>query len=72
MKKTYSIDVDCVGCAGKMETAAAKTPGVVGASVNFMAQKLTVEFAEGQDPVTVMAAVRRNCRKATGDGEIYL
>lgn len=72
MKKTYMIEVDCVNCAGKMETAAAKTPGVKSAVVNFMAQKMVVEFEEGQEPATVMQAVLRNCKKVERDCEIYL
>ena len=46
MKKTYKIEVDCIGCAGKMEQAAAKTEGVANATVNFMTQKLTLEIAD--------------------------
>jgi copper chaperone CopZ len=72
MKKTYMIEVDCANCANKMEWAAKGTPGVADAVVNFMAQKMTVEFAEGADVARVMQAVVANCRKATGDGEIYL
>lgn len=72
MKKTYAIDVDCANCANKAEQAAAKTPGVVSASVNFMAQKLTIEFAEDVSPSEVMFRVVKNCRKATRDCEIYL
>ena len=48
MKKTYKIDVDCANCANKMEEAARKTEGVQSATVNFMALKMIVEFAEGQ------------------------
>lgn len=72
MKKTYMIEVDCANCANKMEWAAKQTPGVADAVVNFMAQKMTVEFAEGADAAEVMKAVVRSCKKATGDGEIYL
>lgn len=72
MKKTYVIEVDCVNCAGKMELAAGKTPGVKSAAVNFMAQKMTVEFEDGYDISAVMESVVKNCRKATRDGEIYL
>lgn len=72
MKKTYLIEVDCANCANKMEAAAAKTPGVASAVVNFMAQKLIVEFQEGQDPAAVMQAVKKNCKKVTSDGEIFL
>ena len=72
MKKTYKIEVDCVNCAGKMEQAAAKTSGVTSATVNFMAQKLIVEFAEGADPAAVMEQVRKKCKKASHDCEIFL
>ncbi len=72
MKKTYKIEVDCINCAGKMEQATAKTEGVAAATVNFMTQKLIVEFAEGADPGEVMARVQKNCKKVTSDGEIFL
>lgn len=72
MKKTYPIEVDCANCAAKMEHAAEKTAGVASATVNFMGQKMIIEFAEGSDPAAVMAQVVKNCRKATRDGEIYL
>ena len=49
MKKTYSIEVDCANCANLMEEAAQKTEGVASAVVNFMTQKMIVEFAEGAD-----------------------
>ncbi len=72
MKKTYMIEVDCVNCAGKMEQAAARTAGVAKATVNFMAQKMVVEFAEGADPAAVMQAVRKACKKVERDCEVYL
>ena len=72
MKKTYKIEVDCANCANKMEMAAKKTDGVADAVVNFMTQKMIVEFAEGQQPKTVMQAVLKNCKKVESDCEIYL
>ena len=71
MKKTYQIEVDCANCANKMEQATRKAPGVKNAVVNFMGQKMTVEFEDGQDPKTVMQAVLKNCRKVEDDCEIY-
>ena len=59
VKKTYRIEVDCANCANLMENAARKTEGVADAVVNFMTQKMTVEFAEGSDPKTVMQSVRK-------------
>ena len=72
MKKTYKIDVDCANCANKMEAAAQKTPGVANAVVNFMALKMTVEFAEGADPKAVMQDVLKSCKKVEDDCEIFL
>ncbi|MBR5225345.1 MAG: cation transporter [Clostridia bacterium] len=71
MKKTYKIEVDCANCAGKMELAAKKTPGVKDASVNFMLLKMTVEFEDGADVKAVMNAVKENCKVVEDDCEIY-
>ena len=72
MKKTYKIEVDCANCANLMEEAAKKVPGVENVVVNFMTQKMIVDFAEGQDPVAVMKAVVKSCKKVEDDCEIYL
>ena len=72
MKKTYKIEVDCANCANLMEEAAKKTAGVQNAVVNFMTQKMIVEFAEGQEPASVMADVQKACKKVEPDCEIYL
>ena len=57
MKKTYAIEVDCANCANLMEEAANKTEGVAKATVNFMTQKMIVEFADGADAKSVMKDV---------------
>ena len=72
MQKKFKIEVDCANCANLMEEAAKKTEDVANATVNFMTQKMIVEFAEGQDPKAVMEQVRRNCKKVEDDCEIYL
>lgn len=71
MKKTYQIEVDCANCANLMEEAAKKTEGVQDAVVNFMTQKMIVEFSEGSDPKAVMKAVLKNCKKVEDDCEIF-
>lgn len=71
MKKTYKIEVDCANCAAKMEEATKKTAGVVDATVNFMALKMTVEFAEGADEKAVMKQVLKACRRVEDDCEIF-
>ncbi len=72
MKKTYKIEVDCANCANLMEEAARKTDGVASAVVSFMTQKMTVEFAQGQEPGNVMKAVRKACKRVEPDCEIFL
>ena len=72
MKKTYRIEVDCANCANKMEEAAGKVPGIAGVTVNFMTQKMIVEFSEGADPAAVMKQVAAACKKVEEDCEIFL
>lgn len=71
MKKTYKIEVCCANCANKMELATQKTEGVKDAAINFMTQKMTVEFEDGADTKTVMQTVLKNCRKVESDCEIF-
>lgn len=70
MKKTYKIEVDCANCANLMEVAAKKIVGVADATVNFMTQKMIVEFDEGAEPKAVMKEVLKACRKVESDCDI--
>ena len=70
MKKTFSIEVDCANCANLMEEATAKTEGVLSANINFMMQKLTVEFADDADVKAIMKQVLKNCKKIESDCDI--
>ena len=72
MKKTYKIEVDCANCANLMEDAVRKTDGVERAVVNFMAQKLIVEFEEGADEKIVMKEALKKCKKIDSDFEIEI
>lgn len=72
MKKTYRIEVDCAHCAGLMEVAAGKIEGVASVVVNFLTQKMTVEFEDGCDERTVMKQVLKACRRIEPDCEIEL
>lgn len=72
MKKTYNIEVDCANCANLMEDAARKTAGVASVTVNFMTQKMIVEFEDGQDSAQVMENVLKACKKVEPDCEIQL
>ena len=72
MKKTYEIEVDCANCANLMEDVTKKTAGVKDAAVHFMAQKMVVEFEEGQNEKAVIKEVLKACKKVEPDCEIEL
>lgn len=72
MTKTYKIEVDCANCANLMEEATKKTSGIRNAVVNFMTQKIIVEFEDGHEPKTVMQEVLKACKKVEPDCEIAL
>ncbi len=72
MKKTYEIEVDCANCANEMQAAAEKVAGVANVVVNFMAQKMIVEFIDGADEKAVMTAVRKVCKRVEPDCEVNI
>lgn len=72
MIKKYNIEVDCANCARLIEETTKKVDGVKNANVNFMAQKMEVEFLDGADEKAVMKAVLKSCKKVEPDCEIEL
>ena len=63
MKKIYKIEIDCAHCAAKAEDAAKKIEGVSDLAINFMTQKMTVEFSDGADEKKVLKDIHKTCRK---------
>ncbi len=63
MTKQYKLkDLDCANCARKMQDAIQKIDGVQSATVNFMAQKLTLDLDDHRiDQILeqVKTAIRR-------------
>ena len=71
MKKTYKLrDLDCANCAAKMENAINKLPEVESATVSFLMQKMTVNYAEGADETVALAAIKKVIRKVEPDCEV--
>lgn len=49
MRKSYKLDeIDCANCARKIQDKIAALDGVQDASVNFMAQKLTLQAEDAE------------------------
>lgn len=72
MKKTLKIEVDCANCANLMEEVVKKVQGVQNAVVNFMTQKIIVDFEENVNCDAVIKNVITACKKVEPDCEIYL
>lgn len=72
MKKTFDLtELDCAHCAAKMETAICKLDGVTDASINFLAQKLTIEGDDVRfDQIIEQAA--RICKKIEPDCKLVV
>ena len=49
----------CASCVRRVETGAAKLPGVRTSAVNFATKKLTVETGEGFDPQALEKAIHK-------------
>lgn len=72
MKKVYKIDVDCANCANKLEDTAKKFEGIEDAAVNFMTQKIHIEFKDQVSSDDVMPELRKACKKIHRGCEIYI
>ena len=67
MKKVFKLDdLDCANCARKMEDGIKKIDGVTDASVNFLAQKLTLE-ADDDRFDAILKEVIKTCKKIEPD-----
>ena len=72
MKKVFALeDLDCAHCAKKMEEAVARIEGVTAVSVNFVAQKMTLEADDARFDAVVKEAVAL-CRKIEPDCTILV
>ena len=70
MKKTYIIeDLCCANCANKIENLIKELDGVTSASLNFIAQKLFVEF-EDRIADTITASVIKIATKIEPDATV--
>jgi len=70
MKKSFKIEVDCANCANLVENALRKEPGVKDCVINFMAQKMKVEFEDDADLDVIKDRMLKAARKIEPDFEI--
>ena len=55
----------------RMETACSKLPGINSISIYFMAQKMTVDFADGADVDATLDQIEKTCKKVERSFELY-
>ena len=66
MKKVIKLEnLDCANCGMLLERTVAKIDGVTSSTVNFMAQKLIVEYDEGKEGV--LEQIKRSAKKVLPD-----
>lgn len=70
MKKTYNIVVDCANCANLMELAINKLENIDFASVNFITQKLIIEFNDIENEIEIKNNIIKICQKIESNFEI--
>lgn len=72
MKKTFEMtDLECAHCAAKMEDAIRKLEGVSHVSINFLAQKMTIEGDDSRFDELVKQAVQI-CKKVEPDCDVVI
>ena len=73
MKKVYSIEgIDCANCAAKIENKINKMKNIEEVNLNFMMEKLSIEFkvSTDEDVEEIMDEVRKLVKKLQPDAVI--
>lgn len=73
MKKVYSIEgIDCANCAAKIENKINKMKNIEEVNLNFMMEKLSIEFKVSTDEEAeeIMDEVRKLVKKLEPDAVI--
>lgn len=73
MKKVYSIEgIDCANCAAKIENKINKMKNIEEVNLNFMMEKLSIEFKVSTDEEVegIMDEVRKLVKKLEPDAVI--
>lgn len=69
MKKIVRVKgMDCANCAAALERAVAKIEGITSVNVNFMGEKMTLEYDEAK--AGALDEVKKTAHKLEPDWEI--
>ena len=71
MRKVLKVtDIDCAHCAAAMEKGIGKIPGVTYASVNFLTQKIIMEYEDTVDFEDLLPLVKKAVKKVDNDCDV--
>lgn len=71
MQKKYAVkNLCCANCAAIAERKAQKIKGVKSLELNFLMQRLTVEYAEGVNVAAVEEEIVKTIQKVEPEAEI--
>ena len=71
MRKVLKVtDIDCAHCAAAMEKGISKIPGVTYASVNFLTQKIIIEYEDSADFNELLPLIKKAVKKVDSDCDI--
>lgn len=70
MQKSYKIEVDCANCANQVEEAINKMDEVKSCSINFMFQKMTLEFEDSIKEKDLLKQVKKVAKRIEPDFEV--
>ena len=71
MRKTYNVQIDCANCANKLEARLSKIPEIQSISINFMTQKMIVDYMDGTDTISIEQKIRKIGQRVDADFLMY-
>jgi copper chaperone CopZ len=71
MRKVLKVtDIDCAHCAAAIEKGICKIPGVTYASVNFLTQKIIMEYEDTVVFEELLPLVKKAVKKVDNDCDV--
>lgn len=71
MRKVLKVtDIDCAHCAATMEKGISKISGVTYASVNFLTQKIIMEYEDSVDFEELLPLIKKAVKKVDSDCDV--
>ena len=71
MRKILKVtDIDCAHCAAAMEKGISKIPGVTYTNVNFLTQKIIMEYEDTANFEELLPLIKKAVKKIDNDCDV--